>query len=84
MFNAFQAQPYDQPYDALPANVDLNAVNTAWNRTARLRKKWTSQEDARTTPAEPDYLSIGARPASVMPAPTPGGICARQPKKDYD
>jgi YVTN family beta-propeller protein len=86
MFNAFAAKPDLQPYDALPANVDLKAVNTAMNRDSRESSKMDfSQEDLVDDQKLNEVIWRSVRGQdSVMPAPTRAAFVRAQPKKDDD
>jgi DNA-binding beta-propeller fold protein YncE len=86
MFNAFTGKPDYAPYDALPANVDLNAVNTARNRDARESEKMDfSQEDLADDKKLNEIIWRSVRGQdSAMPAPTRAAFVHAQPKKDED
>jgi hypothetical protein len=86
MFNAFTGTPDYQPYDALPANVDLNAVNTVWNRDSQESQKMDfSQEDLADDQKLNEIIWRSVRGQdSVMPAPTRAAFVRAQEKKDDD
>ena len=86
MFNAFASKPDLTPYDCLPENVDLNAVNTAWNGDAKESEKMDfSQEDLADDQKLNQIIWHSVRgPDSVMPAPTRAAFVQAQAKKDDD
>lgn len=86
MFNSFKAQPDTRPYEALPANVDLNERNkkTAWG--GDLSKKMNfAKEDAADDLLLNEIVWRSVRGAnSPMPAPTRAGFVFVHPKDDDD
>ncbi len=86
MFNAFQAQPDLRPYEALPANVDLNEHNTAlsWGSGPSSKMDF-SKEDAADDHLLNEIIWHSVRgPDSPMPAPTRAAFVFAQPKVDDD
>ncbi|HZQ45499.1 MAG TPA: alkaline phosphatase family protein, partial [Verrucomicrobiae bacterium] len=84
MFNAFQAQPDTRPYEALPANVDLNERNTllSWGSKASQKMDF-SKEDAADDHLLNEIIWRSVRGAdSPMPAPTRAAFVLAQPKND--
>jgi hypothetical protein len=86
MFNAFTGTADITPYEALPANVDLKAVNTAMNRDSRESLKMDfSQEDLADDQKLNEIIWRSVRGQdSVMPAPTRAAFVHAQAKKDDD
>jgi hypothetical protein len=86
LFNCFTAQPTFTPYRAKAAQVDLEARNVAWNKSAERSELFNfSKEDA-----APDldlnevvWKSVKGED-SVMPAPRRSGFVQLEQKKDDD
>jgi hypothetical protein len=86
MFNAFQPKPNLEPYDALPAGVDLDEKNTvaSWGSKAS-RKMDFSKEDATDEMQLNEIIWRSVRgPAHPMPGPTRAGFVFVSPKIDAD
>lgn len=84
MFNAFQAQADTRPYDALPANVNLNEQNTerSWGSGASSKMDF-SKEDAADDHLLNEIIWHSVRGANnPMPAPTRAAFVLAQPKND--
>ena len=66
--------------------MDLNAINTAWNRDSRESEKMDfSQEDLADDQKLNEIIWRSVRGQdSVMPAPTRAAFVQAQPKKDDD
>jgi len=71
MYNSFQPTPDFRPYDHLPANVDLNAKNSAMAWGAKLSEQFDlSREDAADDLLFNEVIWRSVRgPDSPMPAP---------------
>jgi hypothetical protein len=86
LFDCFTAQPTLTPYRAKPAQVDLEARNLAWNKSAERSEHFNfTREDA-----APDldlnevvWKSVKGED-SVMPAPRRSGFVILEQKKDED
>jgi hypothetical protein len=85
MFNSFQASPELRPYQARPANVDLQARNDkkAWGGR---RKMNFAKEDAVDDLLLNEVIWRSVRGAdSAMPAPVRAGFVFAHPReKDQD
>jgi DNA-binding beta-propeller fold protein YncE len=86
MFNAFQSKPDLRPYDALPANVDLNEKNSFFTKDAEVSKKLDfSKEDAVDDLLLNEIIWRAVRGLkSFMPAPTHAAFVFSRPKVDDD
>ncbi len=86
MYNAFQAKADARPYEALPAQVNLNEKNLAsdWGSGAS-RKMDFSKEDAADDQLLNEIIWRSVRGANnPMPAPTRAAFVRAQAKKDAD
>ncbi|HEX4645555.1 MAG TPA: bifunctional YncE family protein/alkaline phosphatase family protein [Verrucomicrobiae bacterium] len=86
MFKAFQAKPNLEPYDALPAGVDLDEKNTvaSWGSKAS-RKMDFSKEDATDEMQLNEIIWRSVRGSDhPMPGPTHAGFVFTTPKTDSD
>jgi hypothetical protein len=86
MFNAFQPKPNLEPYDALPAGVDLDEKNTvaSWGSKAS-RKMDFSKEDAADEMQLNEIIWRSVRGSDhPMPGPTRAGFVFVSPKADAD
>ncbi len=84
MFNSFQAQPDLRPYQALPANVDLESKNpaTAWGGNIRMN---FAREDAADDLILNEVIWRSVRgPDSPMPRPVRAGFVLPHVKQDRD
>jgi len=80
MFNSFQAAPDLQPYDALPANVDLEERNSAHAWGGQLKMNF-AREDAADDLLLNEAVWRSVRGAgNPMPAPVRAGFVFAQPK----
>ena len=86
MFACFQAAPDLRPYEALPANVDLDERNgkLAWGAEASRRMDFTA-EDAADDLQLNEVIWRSVRGAgSPMPAPVRAGFVFAQAGEDDD
>jgi len=84
MFNAFQAKPDLRPYEAMPANVDLNERNkrTAWGGDLKMN---FAREDAVDDLLLNEVVWRSVRGAqNPMPPPRRAAFVFGHPKKDDD
>ena len=84
MFNAFQPEPDPRPYQALPANVDLNERSpaTAWGAQIPMN---FAREDANDDLLLNEVVWRAVRGAdNPMPAPVRAAFVFSRPKKDRD
>ncbi len=84
MFNAFQSNPDLQPYQALPANVDLTEKNqrSAWGGEIKMN---FAREDAIDDLLLNEVIWRSVRGAeNPMPAPVRAAFVFPQPRKDVD
>jgi YVTN family beta-propeller protein len=86
LYECFQAAPNPLPYQAKPAQVDLNERNVAWNKSAQRSEEF----DFATEDAAPDldlneviWKSVRGESA-VMPAPRRGAFLQLERKRDRD
>ena len=86
MYNAFQSTPDARPYEALPANVDLNERNgrMAWG-SERARKMDFSREDAADDLLLNEMIWRSIRGSNhPMPPPTRAAFVFAREKSDDD
>jgi len=86
MFNSFQPTPDLRPYQALPANVDLQEKNaaTAWGGEASKKMDFT-QEDAADDLALNEVIWRSVKgPDHPMPAPVRAAFVIAHPEDDDD
>jgi hypothetical protein len=82
MFNSFQATADTRPFEALPANVDLNEKNSrlAWGRVTSEKMDF-SREDAADDQQLNEIIWHSVRgPDQPMPAPVRAGFVFTHPK----
>jgi DNA-binding beta-propeller fold protein YncE len=81
MFNSFQAAPDLRPYDALPANVDLEERNSAHAWGGQIKMNF-AREDAVDDLLLNEVVWRSVRGAdNPMPAPVRAGFVFAQPKE---
>jgi hypothetical protein len=84
MFNSFQATPDPRPYDALPADVDLEERNgaNAWGGQIKMN---FAREDAVDDLLLNEVVWRSVRgPDSPMPAPVRAAFVFAQPQRSED
>ncbi len=86
MYNSFRGRPDLRPYAALPANVDLNAINTKTAWGAKLSNKMDfTKEDAADDLLLNEVIWRSIRGGgSKMPAPTRAAFVFNSAKDDND
>jgi YVTN family beta-propeller protein len=86
MYDCFTSQPDLTPYTHKPAQVDLGARNTAWNKSAERSGQFNfAQEDAAPDLELNDIIWKAVKgEASVMPAPRRSAFVILDKRKDDD
>jgi len=86
MWELFSATPDLRPYTVLPANVDINERNTAWNESARRSASFDLAHEDRVPDLELNevvWKAIRGEQA-VMPAPRRSAFVKLQAAEDED
>jgi hypothetical protein len=84
MYAAFQAQPDARPYTALPANVDLEALNPEYAWGGKIQMNF-SREDAADDLLLNEMIWRSVRgPDSPMPAPVRAGFVFAHSEEQED